>query len=412
MGEKLHPILLRLLDELDMNATVTIHTQGFGGPELRTEALLERLCILLSTRPPASVVPRLARYLDSERLEVKQSAIEVIAATGSANSIEYLRAALTDEKGSNQTRAICGLASAVRCGVVESEVATALFEHVSQAQKRGGMDEFVRKEACRVLLGFDRERAILHLTSDHFFGESAYRGGDAAVVLCEEGIMVPRERLLPMAEERLRPPISLRPSEEPESIARLLAAHKNPADLALFESLMGYSVSMEDIEPHKRQSEKWSVDRTRSIGAFGLMAYHGVNNPDRAIYEAINIDKRHRLSMPQRMWHAVKSLDAEVNNGGFAQYFYNSGGEYWQEALAGLDQMGMVERAALLRKALAPFGPKGPSTNREKRQDQLSEVAQKVDDLFKEIDSSYYACSETITVHAAHFVVQNAEAFR
>lgn len=413
MGERIHPIVLRLLDEIDMNATISIETQGFGGrKEFKTEALLERLSILLSTRPPASIVPRLVPYLASDRREVRQCAVQVIAATGSVDSIEYVRAALTDDKGSNQERAICGLAGAMRCGVMASEVASALFDALVIAQDRGGVDEFVRKEACRILLAFDRERAIEDLTSDRFFGEGAYRGGDAAVVLSEEGVTVPRERLLHLIEKHLRPPIALGPSGEPESVARLLAVHKNPADLALFESLMSYTVDMDGIEPLKRQSEKWSIDQTRSVGAFGFMAFHGVNDPDRAINEALNSDKRHRLSPAQRMWHAVKSLDGQVKNGGFAQYFYNPYGEYWQDALAGFDQMGMVERAELLREALLPYGPKGPSTKQEKRQDQLSEAAQKDRDLYRDIDSRYYACEETIAEYAARFIVQHADAFR
>jgi len=74
--------------------------------------------------------------------------------------------------------------------------------------------------------------------------------------------------------------------------------------------------------------------------------------------------------------------------------------------------MGLVERAELFREVLASFGPKGPSTNREKRQAQLSEAAKRDDELYKDAETRYYACQETIDACAARFVVRNAESFK
>jgi hypothetical protein len=48
-----------------------------------------------------------------------------------------------------------------------------------------------------------------------------------------------------------------------------------------------------------------------------------------------------RLTIPEQHYLAVTMLDAEVNNGGHGQYFLNSSGSEWREALAGLE---VIER--------------------------------------------------------------------
>ena len=46
-------------------------------------------------------------------------------------------------------------------------------------------------------------------------------------------------------------------------------------------------------------------------------------------------------------------VDAEVNNGGFNQFFYNPSGQYAGDALAGYELLGAEEYAAVMRAAIA-----------------------------------------------------------
>jgi len=64
-------------------------------------------------------------------------------------------------------------------------------------------------------------------------------------------------------------------------------------------------------------------------------------------------------------------LEAEVNNGGFDQYFFNSAGDRASQGLSALELIGATEMAAIVRKALALFGPAGPSSVREDRWHQM-----------------------------------------
>jgi hypothetical protein len=104
--------------------------------------------------------------------------------------------------------------------------------------------------------------------------------------------------------------------------------------------------------------------------------------------------------------------DAEINNGGLAQYFVNSSGDYWREALAGFEAMGFREKFGALKEAIALFGDNGPSSNRSVRQDQLSKLYRKSDAIFEALDSRYYDSSEVVEVLTARFVLENPESFK
>ena len=58
------------------------------------------------------------------------------------------------------------------------------------------------------------------------------------------------------------------------------------------------------------------------------------------------------LSNGRKWIYTSWCLEAEVNNGGFIQYFFNSSGEFAYLALEGLEQLETFEHANLLRRAL------------------------------------------------------------
>ncbi len=64
----------------------------------------------------------------------------------------------------------------------------------------------------------------------------------------------------------------------------------------------------------------------------------------------------------------------EVCNGGHHQFFWNSTGILWDEALAGLVMVGAAKYAAILKSAISLF-PKGfPSKSRKKRMVQVDKI--------------------------------------
>lgn len=68
-------------------------------------------------------------------------------------------------------------------------------------------------------------------------------------------------------------------------------------------------------------------------------------------------DGFYRLSPQEKTYFAVCALEREVYNGGMHQFFWNSSGAYYAEALHGLQELGAMRSHALLVAACREFFP-------------------------------------------------------
>ena len=99
------------------------------------------------------------------------------------------------------------------------------------------------------------------------------------------------------------------------------------------------------------------------------------------------------------------TMHAEVNNGGFATFFFNSSGDTANEALVALEKIGSMETEELLDEAIALFDEVGGySADRETRIERLNQLA---DDCFTESNMRYYDSGEDV-VSAAFAQVELA----
>jgi hypothetical protein len=100
------------------------------------------------------------------------------------------------------------------------------------------------------------------------------------------------------------------------------------------------------------------------------------------------------LNEKEQAIYSIWWLEAEVNNGGFHQYLWNSAGDHSSSALISLKSIGAIKTANLLEKAIEiAFNSKLP-ISREDRQSQL-EVDEDVKmDKLGELDSEFYNYSE------------------
>ncbi len=73
------------------------------------------------------------------------------------------------------------------------------------------------------------------------------------------------------------------------------------------------------------------------------------------------------FSGPQRLVFAIHWYRAEVNNGGHVQFYSNSTGIVWRDALAGFEAMGLSDYAAVVRDSARLLGG-DPPLDREKRE--------------------------------------------
>lgn len=112
------------------------------------------------------------------------------------------------------------------------------------------------------------------------------------------------------------------------------------------------------------------------------------------------------FSRPQRLAYAMTWFDLETKNGGLDQFFSNSTGMVWADALAGFEEAGIVEAAAVLEESVRRLG-RNPPFDRDERCDLLDEAMPD----FSDLDDAYFRI-EDIDLRILHFVRRHAAAFR
>lgn len=78
---------------------------------------------------------------------------------------------------------------------------------------------------------------------------------------------------------------------------------------------------------------------------------------------------------------------SEVCNGGHHQFFWNSTGMVWEEALVGFRLFGCDDNFEVLASAVNLFGKKSPSFDRTERQAQLNQIPI---ETFESLDDRVY----------------------
>jgi hypothetical protein len=106
---------------------------------------------------------------------------------------------------------------------------------------------------------------------------------------------------------------------------------------------------------------------------------------------------------------AAYVFDAEVRNGGFHQYFYNSSGDLALVARDGLRRFEMPQAHALLDCALTAFPDHKPSTDREARIQELARWGDRQFEVFSVVTDAYYAINDEEWVRAKRYVRAHRE---
>jgi hypothetical protein len=96
------------------------------------------------------------------------------------------------------------------------------------------------------------------------------------------------------------------------------------------------------------------------------------------------------LTEPEQTFLCVWSLEAEVNNGGFAQFFANSSGDYASATPGALQRVGAPEMAALVVRAMEVFGGSGPPADRESRERAMDKLPGSAAEAWSTLDDEFY----------------------
>ena len=165
------------------------------------------------------------------------------------------------------------------------------------------------------------------------------------------------------------------------NIEMLLNAWKDYGDdpKAELRIIYGYRQSVRSLALHKPQdamkiaeiiilknpdeSENFSqvpLDAAGLTGLYGALCEH-----------AIDDKKFSKLPELAQMYFAVLYFEADMVNGGISQALGNSTGDYLPLVRKGYEKIGDKKGLRFLDFMLKPFGPDGPSQDREKRNRQM-----------------------------------------
>ncbi len=87
---------------------------------------------------------------------------------------------------------------------------------------------------------------------------------------------------------------------------------------------------------------------------------------------------------------SIWQLEAEVNNGGFWQYYWNSCGELAKEVVNSLKEIGAKETASIVEVANSNFPNSDPPKDREKRQGLLEKLENAGKLKLDSLDTEFY----------------------
>ncbi len=105
----------------------------------------------------------------------------------------------------------------------------------------------------------------------------------------------------------------------------------------------------------------------------------------------------------------VWSFGAEVDNGGFGQFFFNSVGGYAVRTVEALRRIGAESVADLLTEAIGLFPRGAVPADIDERNQVLSALPGDADEVFKELDERFQEIgSDAVMDQLAHYYLQNA----
>lgn len=117
------------------------------------------------------------------------------------------------------------------------------------------------------------------------------------------------------------------------------------------------------------------------------------------------------LSEPERTIFITQSLELEVNNGGFSQFFYNSGGDFTAELVAAFTAIGAERTAAICRQAIVAFGQELPA-DRDARLALLDACeSDELDEALAECDNAFYEYQDDLNALNHAYVLLHREFF-
>lgn len=115
-----------------------------------------------------------------------------------------------------------------------------------------------------------------------------------------------------------------------------------------------------------------------------------------------------RLNEHERVFFITQTVEQEVNNGGFSQFFFNSSGDFSNEMVEAFTKIGALKTAEICRKALTVFDGPVP-VGREEREALLEHLD--CDDVFGECDDAFFEYEDNLEELNNAYIMEHREFF-
>lgn len=117
------------------------------------------------------------------------------------------------------------------------------------------------------------------------------------------------------------------------------------------------------------------------------------------------------LSQPEQVFYITQTLEMEVNNGGFWQFFFNADAEVFCEVESAFAEIGAVKTAEICGNAKAAFDQEMPA-DRVQRMKMLNKVGmEECYEILSNFDNAFYQYEEDLTALTYVYVQNNKNAF-
>jgi hypothetical protein len=115
------------------------------------------------------------------------------------------------------------------------------------------------------------------------------------------------------------------------------------------------------------------------------------------------------LDSIERIIKLSSVLDAEVNNGGFDQFFINSSGDYTDEIHDAVKEIGAERKGLLLERAISLWPNSRVPKDRDTRIRWITEEAgSSVGETWESLDREYYALNEDLESLSRDYLLKKA----
>lgn len=117
------------------------------------------------------------------------------------------------------------------------------------------------------------------------------------------------------------------------------------------------------------------------------------------------------LSPEEQVFVTVWELEAEVNNGGLAQYYFNSAGDNAQQVVGSLEAVGAPSMASIVTQANALF-PGGPPSDQDQRTEGLDSLDSEAEEALDRLTGEFCAYPENLSELLHDFVQEHHDDIR